>query len=237
MSGKFEPMHVNVTAGKLVVVENNVPGGPSEVEFVFNPTKLTTVAAAKWEQPAQGGAARASQPNYKGPEPQTLELELMFDSWDVVGRSKRCDVQKSIDTLVSWTRPTGPSRGRTKPSPPIVKLVWGREWFPAYVVSVNVTITMFDTDGKPLRATIKVALKEMPPRQPGPNPTSGSRVGHQSYATVAGDTLAGIAARVYEQPSYWRGLAAANGIDDPKRVRPGTRLYLPPINEVAEASR
>jgi nucleoid-associated protein YgaU len=233
----FEPLHTNVTPGKLVVVENNVPGGPDKIEFTFNPSKLTTVAAAKWEQPSQGGAAKASQPTYKGPEAQTMELELIFDSWDVVGRSSSCDVQKSIDTLISWTRPTGPSRGNQKPRPPIVKLVWGKEWFPAYVASVNTTISMFDATGKALRATVKVSMKEMPPKAPGPNPTSGSKVGHQSYATVAGDTLQGVAARVYEQPTYWRGLAKANDIDDPKRIRPGTRLYLPPIDQVAEASK
>ena len=49
---------------------------------------------------------------------------------------------------------------------------------------------------------------------------------------VAGDSLASIAYREYGAPAYWRALAEANGIDDPLRLRPGTRLLVPPAEEV-----
>jgi nucleoid-associated protein YgaU len=225
--------------GKIVVEENNHDKGEKEIKFVFNPSKLTLTAAAKWEQPAQAGNKAAAAPTYKGPDPQSLDIEFTLDGWEGSGEkhTEKRDVTKDIKTLISWTRPTGPSSGTKKPTPPLVRLVWGPQWFLAYVASVNTTITMFDSNGFALRATVKVTLKEVPRKGEGPNPTSGTRVGHQSHVVTSGESLPHIANRYYDKPGYWRGLALANNINDPSRTRPGTRLYLPPLEEVAEASR
>ena len=161
-----------------------------------------------------------------------MEIKFILDGWD-----HQRDVHKDLETLVSWTRPTGPSRGNTKPSPPTIELQWGPKWFPCYVASVSSTITIFDRDGMPLRATVTVSLKELPDDKQGQNPTSGSLVGHQSHVLTQGESLPSIAHRYYERPGYWRGLAKANGIDDPTRLRAGHRLYLPPLVDVAEASK
>ena len=227
--------------GKLMVVENPHTDGEStesEVEFVFNPTKLDVGASAKWEQPAQAGSKKASMPQYKGPDPRSMDLDLLIDRWDRSGasRSQRRDVKKDVSTLISWTRPTSSTRTTKKPSPPLVCLQWGKPWFKCYVVSVKATFTLFDEEGTPIRATVKISLKEVPTDPAKQNPTSGSLAGHQSHLLVEGDSLPLIAFRYYDQTAYWRGLAIANGIDDPLRVRPGSRLLLPPIEDVAALS-
>jgi nucleoid-associated protein YgaU len=231
-SGKF-------VFGKIAVVENGHPGGATEVKFVFNPSKLTLSATAKWEQPAQAGNKAAAPPTYKGPDPQSLDIEFTLDGWERSGtnHTEPRNVTEDLKTLISWTRPTKPAVGAKKPKPPLVKLMWGPPWFTAYVASVNSTITMFDSNGFALRATVKVTLKEVPRDGEGPNPTSGSRVGHQSHVVTGGESLPHIANRYYDKPGYWRGLAMANNIDDPSRIRGGMRLYLPPLEDVAEASR
>jgi len=45
----------------------------------------------------------------------------------------------------------------------------------------------------------------------------------------SGETLALIASEEYDDPGEWRRIADANGIDDPRDVKPGTVLTLPPI--------
>ena len=42
-----------------------------------------------------------------------------------------------------------------------------------------------------------------------------------------GDSLASVAYAEYGDPTAWRAVARFNGIDDPLRCRPGTRLLLP----------
>ena len=53
---------------------------------------------------------------------------------------------------------------------------------------------------------------------------------HTKRRTVKqGETLALIAHEEYDDPGEWRRIADANGINDPKDVRPGMVLTLPPI--------
>lgn len=224
--------------GKLKVWGSNkhsdAESNETEVKFHFNPTKLELKASAKWEQPSQGGNKKTTTPQYKGPDPRELTLDLMLDEYDgsdLVDKSR--SVTKSVATLISWTRPTASSRNSKKPSAPLVILEWGSsQWFPCYVASVSASFTMFDDKGTPVRATVKVSLKEIPDDAPGQNPTSGSLAGHQGHEVIEGETLAQLAYQHYEKPAYWRAIANANGIDDPMRVRPGSRVYLPPIEEV-----
>jgi nucleoid-associated protein YgaU len=38
-----------------------------------------------------------------------------------------------------------------------------------------------------------------------------------------------MAAREYGEPRFWRVIARANDIDDPRRIQPGRVLVLPPL--------
>jgi nucleoid-associated protein YgaU len=51
---------------------------------------------------------------------------------------------------------------------------------------------------------------------------------------VAGENLQHIATANYGRPGAWRALAAANGIEDPFAVRPGTVIYLPAVTELTD---
>ena len=48
------------------------------------------------------------------------------------------------------------------------------------------------------------------------------------YTVEAGDTLARIALKFYGNPNKWRLIAHRNKIDDPRKLKPGTRLIIPP---------
>ena len=50
---------------------------------------------------------------------------------------------------------------------------------------------------------------------------------------IEGESLHSIAYAEYGLASYWRALAAFNGIDDPMRLRPGVRILLPTAEEAA----
>jgi hypothetical protein len=224
------------TPGQLVVVANKHADGPDHVDFTFNPSKIKITAGSKWDQPQQSGAKKASPPQFKGADPRAMDLELTLEGWELTGPEKDevYDVAEAVKTLMSWTQPTESTRNSKKPTAPIVMLRWGStQWFTCYVGSVNATFTMFDTYGTPVRATVTLSLKEIPDPNKKQNPTSGSRVGHQSHLIVEGDSLPLIAFQYYEQAPLWRGLAIANNIDDPMRLRVGSRLSLPPIEDVA----
>ncbi|MFD9702947.1 hypothetical protein [Lentzea sp. NPDC059081] len=94
---------------------------------------------------------------------------------------------------------------------------------------VGVTYTRFTKLGIPIRAKVTVRMVEQPnfidtfPT----NPTSGGPPGRSGHVVTGGESLQSIAHDRYGSPGAWRELAAANGIDDPLRVRPGRVVYLP----------
>jgi nucleoid-associated protein YgaU len=113
-------------------------------------------------------------------------------------------------------------------APPLVAFVWGKRSFTGVLDGLDVTYLLFDPDGAPLRAKLGITLKEYRSvaaqirefRRSSPDV-------EKVFVTRIGDTLESVAAAVYRDPARWRDLALANGIDDPRELRPGRRLLVP----------
>lgn len=210
------------------------PAGPPGAErgriaFQFNPKEVTVQKAAKWERKTAKGSKKAGPPEFSGPEPCKMTLELFFDASGTQDGS----VVAAVEQLLSCTVPTEESAGKKKPSPPLVVLHWGAiSSFPAFITSVSAKYTLFTTGGLPIRALCSVSLEEMPKDLGKQNPTSGSDAVRRSHTLVEGDSLASVAYAEYGDAAAWRALARFNGVDDPLRCRPGTRLLLPSPEEL-----
>jgi nucleoid-associated protein YgaU len=89
---------------------------------------------------------------------------------------------------------------------------------------------MFLPDGKPCRATANLSIKEAQTAKEQLEANPRNSPDHTKRRTVKmGETLALIAHQEYDDPAEWRRIADANGIHDPKDVKAGTVLTLPPI--------
>lgn len=200
-----------------------------EVPFQFNPKEVTITKSAKWERKPSKGSKKAGPPEFTGSEPAKMTLEMFFDATS----SQDGSVVKAIESLLACCVATEESAGQKKPSPPLVVLHWGTmSSFPAFVTSVSAKLTLFSSDGTPIRAVCSVTLEEMPGEKFRQNPTSGSYDVRRVHRTVAGDSLASVAYAEYGDPNSWRALAAFNAIDDPLRVPTGTVLLLPTPEEL-----
>jgi nucleoid-associated protein YgaU len=105
-----------------------------------------------------------------------------------------------------------------------------------HLKSVTIKLQEFDETGKTTRAVATISLEEVLADTPRQNPTSGGPAGNRAHVVAAGDSLASIAFREYDDAALWRGLADLNGIDDPMRLRIGQRLLVPPYADVAARS-
>lgn len=223
------------TIATLRVVEGTVDG-PTELYVDFNPGEYTIAKSSTWNRPQMKGGKQTGKPEFAGANAQTLQMELLFDQY-ISGDG---GVAKSIAMLVEWVKPTDDSVKKKKPQPPIVVFEWGDNpaltSFRGYVKQVQAKYLLFDGSGNPLRATANVTLEEVPVPPKKQNPTSGAIHGRRTHVLVAGDSLASIAWREYEDPTLWRGLATFNGIDDPLRVSPGTTIVLPTADEARRLS-
>lgn len=195
-----------------------------EIKFQFNPKELALTKTVSWTRPTTKGSTRASPPQFQGPQPSKLTIEMFFDASEKHDDS----VVKSVEKLFECCVPTSASHSAKKDSPPWVQFRWGGlTSFLAYVSTVSAKYTLFTAEGLPIRATCSVTLEELAGSPPKTNPTSGGQVPHREHVLVSGDTLPAIAYREYGDPGLWRAVAAANGIDDPTRLRLGRRLLLP----------
>ena len=203
----------------------------TEIEFTFNPTEYTIAKSSNWTRPQMKGGKKTGKPEFNGANPQTLQMEIFLDQ----SAKDVASVQGAVATLLTWIQPTEASVAKKKPQPPILVFEWGTNEalaeFRAYLKQVNAKYLMFDQQGNPTRATANITLEESPVPPAKQNPTSGAIHGRRSHVLIEGESLAALAWREYDDPQLWRGIAAFNGIDDPLRVRPGTRILIPTATE------
>lgn len=207
------------------------PGGPcGRVEFQFNPKELSLTKGAQWKRSPAKGAKSAGPPEFQGPEPSKLTVEMFFDA----SATQDTSVVTSVEQLFACCVPTSETRQQQRSSPPWVVFHWGGlTGFPGYVSKVQAKYTLFTTSGVPIRAVCQVTVEEISGETPGQNPTSGALRARRVHRVHEGDTLPGLAWREYGDPAAWRVIAEANDIDDPMRLADGRELLLPAPDELA----
>ena len=95
------------------------------------------------------------------------------------------------------------------------------------IVGLNTKYTMFSKDGNPIRAEVKLTMKEYINKDLFQVGGSRSNITVPQVKLVqmeAGQTLSGMASALGTSMS---ALAAANGISDPMNIPAGTVLGLP----------
>lgn len=166
---------------------------------------------------------------YMGRSSRTTSVEARLDA-----RAMSRSVQDTVTQVFGWLGATSGSHSQGAPTPPLLALSWGAQWFDACLTSASAQYTVFAADGTPTRAEVTLGLTEVELPEKRQNPTSGSLVGRRSHQVVVGDSLHSIATAEYGDPRHWRDLALANDLDDPLALLPGRRLMLPARDELPQ---
>lgn len=110
--------------------------------------------------------------------------------------------------------------------PPIVTFIWGSISFAGFVRQVNVTYTMFNKSGMPVRAQVETQLMGVPEAAgiplESPDRTKSRVVSEET-------DIWGLAGQEYGDISKWRVIAKANKIMDPFHIPAGTVLKVPAL--------
>ena len=203
-----------------------------DLTFQYNPAEFSLSKDADWTNPGVKLERQWARPTYNRTNPAKIRMEILFDAFPELFGDVTGDVQK----LINWTKP-GPRDASGIERPPLLQFRWGASqavlgmYF--YLESVEAKYTLFRADGTPIRATCGISLVEATNPAHRQNPTSGGRTGLESHILVEGETLHAVAWARFGDPTYWRAIAEFNGIDDPLRLTPGTRLLIPPRRAAA----
>ena len=199
------------------------PPGPT-VTFPYSLDPYTKVKKSEWHSTPQPANPGGGTPQFQGVHADTMNVKVVLDAFGV----PPIPVQASIEILEMAMAPSTTSTATGDAKPPTVIHGWGTNIImeEAYITSLSITHKRF-LMGVSVLAEVIVSLEAVPSVVPGTNPTSGGLATRRTHTVVAGDTLASVAYEEYRNPTKWRALAEANGIDDPMRLRPGAVLIVP----------
>lgn len=189
-------------------------------DVLFNPKEYSVQKSVQWE-PHKAPGLDTPEQEFTSGNPAVLSVELFFDTYE----GKKDVRVEHTDKIMKLALVDA-----DKHRPPLVMFSWGGFTFKGVIETLTLRYTMFLPDGKPCRATANLSIKEAQTAKEQLQANPRNSPDHTKRRTVKmGETLALIAHEEYDDPAEWRRIADANGIFDPRDVKPGTVLTLPPI--------
>jgi hypothetical protein len=219
--------------------------GPAKVfTLQFNPETLKvnySTMRSGGTQPAGGGA------QFNGQISTRLSMELWFDIslTDASG-----DVRNLTREISYFLAPqANPSQPNQPTAPPAMRFQWGAFLFRGVLDTMDETLELFSEDGRALRAGVSISLSEQRVARDLVD-TSGSSagaglgagIGAGFSAGISGGISGGISAGTTPLVSAqagvslpqmaanlgfgadWKGIAAANGIENPRQLSAGAQI-------------
>lgn len=163
---------------------------------------------------------------------RTLEMELFFDTYDTPNLPKS-DVRDQTNKVVGLM-----DLDSDLHAPPILVVSWSSLQFRCVLARVSQKFIMFADDGTPVRARLTVTFNEyVDPEREARQDNLQTADFSKVHIVTAGETLSGIAGILYEDPSFWRPIAIANGLADPRAITPGMALHIPALPYIDPESR
>jgi len=175
---------------------------------------------------AGGDQSGTNAQQYVSKSSTKLAVELWFDA---SAREGAGDVRADTQKVLYFFRPVPQGAGM---APPPVRFTWGSFLFEGVMDSMDETLDFFSADGRPLRAKVSISIRrqDIQLSQPAASSSGGGVPGTtQRTQTRAGDSLQGMIGRDRAGgvgSEGWQAVAAANGIENPRRLEPGTFVDL-----------
>jgi hypothetical protein len=221
----------------------------SRVVVQFNPESLKVSFANQLVPPENGGGDKPKDQKetaalqFVGKGTTKLALLLWFDATAPVLEGALADNAASTDDVRKLTqriayfitpqKSTNPKYA-DKQVPPAVRFRWGTFQFDGIIESMEESLEFFSPEGRPLRASITLSITQQniqfafnPDAKPATPPGQrGAAPGTQPLSQArSGDSIQSLAASV-GRPDDWQAIAAANGIENPRRLAPGSLVNL-----------
>ena len=209
------------------------------IPFQFNPDRIAIRRANNWATGRESGAsseasafARTSvngpmEAQFSGIDVGSLDLGTLYFDTTHTGKPVTSETDKVVALLDVTVGEN--SKDNAGKRPEWFKFHWGDiHSFKLVARSVGLSFTMFSSAGVPVRSEVTLELMQFDAEQWGKqNPTSGTPRPHQVHRVSPGESLDRIAFHHYGASSRWRDIAAANEIEDPMSIHPGTVLMIP----------
>ncbi len=194
----------------------------SKIKVLFNPTEYTVEKSNQFQNTVFPGLSTPLTHFING-NAKTLTMELFFDTYE---EEENKDVRLHTEKIMNLLDINSELH-----APPVCCFVWGALKFKAVIERVTQRFTMFMETGIPVRATLNVTFKEYKTlTEQFQNKPRNSSDRTKQRVLIEGDTLWSLADREYGDPGLWRHIAKANNIDNPRKLKEGREIIVPPLD-------
>ena len=217
---------------KLDAHFNEVKGKDAKTTTVqFNPETLKVSFSNQLKTPEGGGGSGTAALQFVGPGATKLSLQLWFDvNAPQVEEPIVDDVRRLTQRVAYFMTP-----GKDTKVPPAVRFIWGTFVFDGVLESLEESLEMFSPDGRPLRASMTLNLTQQhitfaffEEKKDKDKQNARQKTGEQPMVqATSGSTVQGLASNA-GRGDDWQDIAAANGIEDPKRLKKGQIINMNP---------
>jgi hypothetical protein len=203
-------------------IQKVIPPGPA-FEVDFNPEEYTVSKDNNFAAQAIPGLS-APLLQYVNGNLRTLEMELLFDTYDTKDAVK-ADVRTRTSQVTNLLQIESDTH-----APAVLLVSWASLQFTCVLARVTQKFMLFAGNGTPVRARLNVTFQEyVDPEHQAKADNKQTADFTKAHTVTAGETLDVIAAAYYDDPTQWRPIAIANGLDDPSRLDGKTRLIIPAL--------
>lgn len=212
------------------------PADPPRMEVMFNPSSYKRSHAVTYSGGQRQGINQQGRPaRYAYTPPGELQLRLVFDGTGVntLGVERLLSPPSVKKDLQTFERLCLRMNGSIH-EPHFLVVRWGDFSFPGRLQRLEITYTLFDEAGDPLRAELDVRFVEDVPAATASRASAKSSpdLTHVRIAK-AGDTLPLLCRAIYGSSAHYLRVAEHNGLDDFRQLQPGQRLLFPPLPAAA----
>ncbi|GGH06751.1 CIS tube protein [Mucilaginibacter phyllosphaerae] len=199
-------------------------------EAMFNPESYSLSYENVYSK-EQGINSSGNVARYSLTKPSEISLKLILDGtgvsdYAVMVKKADLDVSKRVKRFMELTAYMDGNIHQPK----FLKVEWGTLIFKCRLQSVDITYTLFDKGGRPLRAelsTVFVGDLEEKERLKKENKSSPDLTHKRIVKTH--DTLPLLCKEIYGSETYYLQVARANKLNNFRDLTPGQELYFPPV--------
>lgn len=209
---------------KLILLSNT-----SEFIATLNPNSIKRTFGISYtnEKSCTAMGKLAPKVELNAYKSEKLSFELLLDTTGSIGNTSIASVPEQIANLKLVTYNYYSSDH--EPSP--VLALWGTMCFLGRLTSMDISYTLFSSSGVPLRANVTLNFDEYlsDKEQEALAKKSSPDLTH-IITFKSGDTLPLLCQKIYKDSSYYIEIAKVNKLSSIREIKPGTKLYFPPLN-------
>lgn len=208
-------------------------------EAFINPDEFTVNYSANIDQTPTPGQT-GTDGKFVSSTPMELALKFYLDGTKASGPLKSAEkVEINVaEKITEFYAACGYNPNKHKPR--YLQIFWGDlslmrfnpHVFQGYLKSVSINYKLFNAKGAPLRAIINASFLEIIPAEERDSAGKASSPDLTHVRIVKeGDTLPGMAQKIYGDFSYYLEVAKVNGLTGFRELEPGMKIFFPPFDK------